>query len=133
MENCINKDNLMIELFKILKKDVAKDNNKNLDKRLLCNIIIDQEELKDSEIIVKFRNLIPKFKKYYNSNMLNCLHQNSGDKQKFPAVNMLRQILKCNNLKLTPFVVSNGYDRTNGRKKVIRKYKIECLNRSNKS
>ena len=130
MENCTNKDILMIELFKILKKDIAKDVNKNIDKRMLCNIIIDQEELKDSEIIVKFRKLIPKFKKFYNSNMLNCLHKNSGDKQKFPAVNMLRQILKCNNLKLTPFVVSNGYDRTNGRKKVIRKYKIEYLNQN---
>lgn len=131
MENSINKDILIIELFKILKKDIAKDVNKNIDKRMLCNIILDQEELKDTTIIVQFRKLIPKFKKFYNSNMLNCLHKNSGDKQKFPAVNMLRQILKCNNLKLTPFVVSNGYDRTNGRKKVIRKYKIEYLDRTN--
>ena len=54
--------------------------------------------------------------------MLNCLHKNSLEKQKFPAVNMLRQTLKCNNIKMNPLVVCKGYDKTSGKKIVERSY-----------
>ena len=52
---------------------------------------------------------------------------NSLNKQKFPAVNMLRQICKCNGLKVYPFIVSKGYDKTNGRKIIERYYKIKYI------
>ena len=32
-------------------------------------------------------------------------------KQKFPAINLIRQILKCNFLKFVPKIISNGYER----------------------
>ena len=112
----IEKKQLIKELFKII--------DKNLENKEISEIIIEQEQLKQREIILKFRELIPKLKKYYNSEMLNCLHKNSLSKQKFPAVNMLRQILKCNNYKLKPFIVCNGYDKSNGKKIIVRKYSI---------
>ena len=34
------------------------------------------------------------------------------------GINILRQILKCNYLKMTPKVVSHGYDKTTGKKLV---------------
>ena len=52
----------------------------------------------------------------YSSEYLNCLHDNSIYKQKFPAINLIRQILKCNYLKLTPKIISNGYEKLSGKK-----------------
>ena len=43
--------------------------------------------------------------------------------QKFPALNMLRQICKCNGLKVYPFVISRGYDKVSGRK-IIDRYNL---------
>ena len=59
--------------------------------------------------------------------MLNCLHKNSLSKQRYPAVNMLRQILKCNNIKLKPFNVCQGYNKSTGNKIVKRFYKIMTM------
>ena len=116
----LEKTQLIKELLKII--DIKLENKK------LNEIIIEQEQLKQREIILKFRELIPKLKKYYNSEMLNCLHKNSLDKQKFPAVNMFRQILKCNNFKMEPYVISKGYDKFSGKKLVERYYRIRDLN-----
>ena len=112
----LEKKHLIRELLKII--------NHKLENKEISDIIIDQEQLKQRDIILKFRKLIPKLKKHYNSEMLNCLHKNSLSKQKFPAVNMLRQILKCNDYKLNPFIVCNGYDKSSGKKIIIRKYSI---------
>ena len=106
-------------IFKILKII-----NKKFEEQDIEDIVISQEKLKQPEIIKELRQEIPELKKHYNSNMLNCLHKNSLSKQKFPAINLVRQILKCNDYKLTPFIVSNGYDKTTGKKIVVRKYKI---------
>ena len=40
---------------------------------------------------------------------------------------MLRQILKCNNIKLKPFNVCNGYNKSTGNKIVKRFYKIMTM------
>ena len=89
----------------------------------LIDITIEQDIMKSPAIISQYYKLIPELKKYYNSEMLTCLHKNSLKKQKFPAINMLRQILKCNNLKLKPYSTSNGYDKSNG-KKIVRRFYI---------
>ena len=70
-------------------------------------------------------DLIPQLKLVYNSSYLNCLHDNSIFKQKFPGVNLIRQVLKCHHLSLTPKIISNGYEKSTGRKKVSRIFKIE--------
>ena len=118
----LTKNEILFNLLKIVKNDIKKDEN-------IENLIIDKEQLKQREIIYKLMELIPKLKTKYNSNMLNCLHRNSLSKQKFPAVNMLRQILKCNNYKLDPYVICNGYNKSNGKKIVERKYKIKLMNK----
>ena len=88
------------------------------------NISFEQKILREPDIINQFIKLTPEIKKYYNSNMLNCIHQNNRTKQRFPAVNMLRQLLKCNQLRLKPYVVTQGYNKENGRKIVVRYYAI---------
>ena len=90
-------------------------------------VTLEQDYLKQKTVIHKLYNLIPKLKKKYDSHTLTCLHINSINKQKFPAVNMIRQILKKNNYKLTPYCVCRGY-YADGKKRLERYYKITPIN-----
>lgn len=109
-----SKFNLLKDIFLILGHNI---NNKND----LLSITLNQKYLRSNELKNKCCELKPSLKKYYNSCKLNCLHKNSLIKQTFPISNMLRQILKCNDLRLKPKVVSKGYVNN---KKVTERYYI---------
>ena len=64
----------------------------------------------------------------YKTGTLTSLHKNNNEKQRWPEVNILRQLLKCNQFRLKPFTKSNGYNKTTGKKNVLRFYRIEKLN-----
>jgi len=115
-----NKVILLLELLKIINIDVS-----SIDK--LIDISIEQQALRDPKIIDTYYKFMPSLKKEYNSEMLTCLHKNSLKKQRFPAINTLRQILKCNNLRLKPYTVSKGYEKSTGKKIVERFYVIKYL------
>ena len=118
-ENKENKD-LLLKLFKILKINII-----SIDQ--IDNLEIDRESLKDKKIVEKYYSMIPELKKIYNSDMFSCLHKNSLEKQKQPAVCMLRQILKANNFKMTPKIYNLGYNKANGKKLVKRTYSINKI------
>ena len=82
----------------------------------IINLEISRDLLLKPEIKKQYCELIPEFKKFYKTSKLTSLHSNSCIKQKTQSINMLRQVLKCNNLKLTPKVVSLGYSKINGKK-----------------
>lgn len=103
------------------------------EKKDLYDIRIYHEELKNGNLIIFFYSLIPTLKKNYYSHKLTCLHKNSIEKQKFPGINLLRQILKCNNLKLKPKTLSKGYNRSNGKKIIERYFIIEDLKENNEN
>ena len=63
----------------------------------------------------------------YKSGKLTSLHKNNETHQKFPAINMVRQVLKCNGFKLTPYVVSIGYDQDTGKKLTKRYFNIHKI------
>lgn len=109
---------LLLKIFKLLKfhTDILDD---------LTNLTFPRETLIQKENKEKLLELIPELKEVYNSSYLTCLHDNSIYKQKFPAVNLVRQVLKCHHLSLTPKIISNGYEKTTGKKKVSRIFKIE--------
>tara|TARA_B110000208_G_scaffold146703_1_gene177029 strand:- start:359 stop:751 length:393 start_codon:yes stop_codon:yes gene_type:complete len=95
----------------------------NLDD--LIGIKIERDLLLTEEVINHFQ----KYKKTlldigYKTGVLNGLHKNNTVKQRWPALNMIRQILKCNQLKLSPFVKSNGYNKKTGKKNTIRYFMI---------
>ena len=92
----------------------------------IAKLTLDRDFLKDKSIQKKIE-FIPELRTCYNSAYLTCLHQNAVDKQKNLGINILRQILKCNYLKMTPNVVSHGYDKTTGKKLVSRIYLIQKL------
>ena len=105
------------DIFNIFEIDIETEQD-------LFNVILDFDTLRHPDTISKLYKLIPKYKEKYYTNLLTCLHQNSTDKQKMPAINFIRQILKCNNYKLKGYYVSQGYDKSNGKKKLKRFYKI---------
>jgi len=63
-----------------------------------------------------------KYNTIYSSNYYNFTHNNSITKQKFPSINLIRQILKSNGLKLCPYYKSFGYDEH--KKKIVQRYFI---------
>jgi len=116
----MDKFKLLVELFDAI--DIKVKTREDL-----LNIILRQDTLKDRNLIEELYRKAPNLKSFYNSSKLTCLHKNSLDKQKFPAVNMYRQLLKCNNLKMEPYVVSKGYNKYSGKKIVERFYRIKEL------
>ena len=113
----MNKFQLLKDMFKMIDIEI----NARID---ITFIILKQENLKNNNLIIELVEGIPNLKTFYNSSKLTCLHKNSLDKQKFPAVNMFRQILKCNNFRMEPFILSKGYDKFTGKKIVERLYKL---------
>ena len=86
---------LIQEIFLVIKKDIDRRED-------LLDLSLNHKYLRNEEFKSEMIKLIPKLKKKYKSHNLTCLHSNSLDKQKFPVINMIRQILKCNRLRLEP-------------------------------
>ena len=107
---------LLIEMFKLLNVDLT-----IID---IFQVEVDFETFQNDHIIDKIHALIPTYKTKYKSNMLTCLHTNSLDKQAFPAINFVRQILKCNNMKLKGRYLNLGNNKTTGQKILKRVYSI---------
>ena len=116
----LKQTNLLIQIIKSLNFDV-----KSIDD--ISKLTFDRDFLKDKTNQEKIISFIPELRSCYNSSYLTCLHQNAQEKQKNLGINVLRQILKCNYLKMTPKVVSHGYDKATGKKLVSRIYLLEKL------
>lgn len=111
---------LLQELFKLLNI-----NFNDIDE--LINIEFPRDILLTHEIESKFNSYKTKLKKGgYKSDKLTSLHNNSMTTQKFPAINMLRQILKCNGLWLKPKVICQGYSAS-GIKLIKRNFIIQKI------
>ena len=92
----------------------------------LINIELERNSFLTPEVVDHFQKFKEEFKILgYKTGKLTSLHKNNLIKQKFPAINMLRQLLKCNNLLLKPLIKSNGYDKITGRKNTIRYFIIK--------
>ena len=89
------------------------------DRETLNGTSFERDILLTEDVIHKYYSMIKKLKTTYTSDILTCLHVNSVLKQKFPAINMLRQILKCNHFKLKPVVITLGYS---GNIKLVKRY-----------
>jgi len=69
---------------------------------------------------------IQKMKKIYSSGSLTCLQKNAKQRQKWPLLNLVRQILKCNSYEMHPIRKSNGYTHE-GKKKNLRFFVIKKI------
>lgn len=133
--NTINTDidSLKLEILKDLFNII---NISITDKNDLINIEIERDILLEepfySYAIDYKKHIKKKYNHIYSSNYYNFIHNNSNTKQKFPSINLLRQILKSNNFKLFPYYKSFGYNDS-GKKLVRRYFTIKLLHEENNS
>jgi hypothetical protein len=88
---------------------------------------IPREKLLNTEIYNKASSHIPRFKKKVSSSYLTSLQSTAQKNQKWPFINLLRQILKTYNYNLTPKRLANGYTKT-GKKLYRRIFLISMIN-----
>ncbi len=100
-----------------------------------CNLIKNSEQelegliiLRDSLISTQkyddIKNHIIELKKIHSSSALTSLQSTALKNQKWPLLNLIRQILRVNGYTMAPQRQSNGYS-DGGRKKYIRYFIIE--------
>ena len=89
--------------------------------------VLTREHFTINNLYPKLQALIPKIKNYLTSSSLTSLQGNAEKKQKNVALNFYRQILRTRGYRLKPFVVSQGYNKTNGKKITKRYYRVEKI------
>jgi len=92
----------------------------------LDGMLIPREMLLDDKKYDKIQNHITELKKAFSSSSLTCLQSNATKKQKWPLLNLVRQILKTNDYRMKPLRKSNGYTE-DGKKKYLRFFIITKL------
>ena len=75
---------------------------------------------------------IDKIKKIFSVSSIYCLQKNAKQRQKWPLLNLVRQVLRNINYNMIPFRKSNGYDKQK-RKIFIRYFRIEKIYKISKS
>ena len=108
------------ELLKILKKcNIVIE-----DMKFLNGLIIPREILLSKEKFSELHDEIQSIKKKFSSSRLTALQSTAKDNQKWPLLNLVRQLLKASNIKMTPKRVCDGYDKM-GKKKFKRFFILE--------
>ena len=108
-------------------------------KKILNLVGIVVEELNNLEGLIISRDILLDYKKYevvkdflinlrkhndFSSSTLTCLHTGADIKQRWPLLNLVRQILKVKNYRMVPVRKSDGKDGK-GKKKYKRYFRIE--------
>jgi hypothetical protein len=100
-----------------------------------CNIIFDDINNLDGTIIYrdtlinpilydKIKQDIPSFKNILNSSTYTSVQKNAENNQRWPLINLIRQILKRYNYELKPKRLADGYTK-DGQKKYKRLFEIK--------
>ena len=93
----------------------------------LSGLQIPRETLLNNDIYNTVKKEIPEFKKIFSSSYLTSLQSSAEKNQKWPLLNLVRQILKAYKFKLTPKRMANGYTKT-GKKLYRRIFLVENIN-----
>jgi len=113
--------------------------NEEIIKKFLnkCNIVFESFEQLDgmsiprdvllsNEVYEDVKKDIDEIKKFYSSGSMTALQKNAGTSQKWPLLNLVRQILKTNNYLMHPIRKSNGYTK-DGKKKYLRYFILKKI------
>lgn len=87
-------------------------------------LIIPREQLLSDLIYAEIKQNIPSLKKLLSSSMMTGLHNNAEKCQRWPLLNLVRQILNVYHFKMIPIRKSDGYT-LDGIKKYKRFFQIE--------
>jgi hypothetical protein len=113
--------NLIIKMFKFFEINIVQITD-------LLGVEIERDILITEAAVVFLKSLQNELKECgYKSGVLTSLFKNNVTKQRWPALNTMRQILKCNGLKLKPVTKSDGYNKTTGKKNINRSFIITKL------
>ena len=96
------------------------------DEEIINGMIIPREILLRKEKYLELEEEINKIKKKFSSSRLTALQKTAKTNQKWPLLNLVRQLLKASNIKMIPKRQSNGYDET-GKKKFKRFFILEKM------
>ena len=92
----------------------------------LNGMLIPRELFFNETIYKELKERIPELKHIFSSSYLTSLQEPAEKIQKWPLLNLIRQVLRSSNFKLTPKRVSNGYT-VDGKKKYNRVFIIEKM------
>lgn len=111
-------------------KEQEKETKQNVSKKILEELGIEIEKIENHEIdrdffldMHKYDNIqkyIVSLKKEFSSSFLTSLQENARIKQKFPLLNLVRQILNVYGYKMEPLRKCDGY--TKDKKKRFKRY-----------
>lgn len=111
-------------------KEPEKETQENVSKKILEELGIEIEKIENHEIdrdffldMHKYDNIqkyIVSLKKEFSSSFLTSLQENARIKQKFPLLNLVRQILNVYGYKMEPLRKCDGY--TVDKKKKFKRY-----------
>lgn len=88
---------------------------------------IPRDVLLDEARYEQAKGYIPELKKCFSSSSLTSLQACAEDNQRWPLINIVRQVLKSSNYRLYPRRLSDGYTPA-GKKKYRRVFEIQRLN-----
>ena len=116
----------MTETQQIVKEFLNKCGIVFEDYKMLDGMLIPRETLLSQEKYENIKEDLTKMKKMYSSGALTALQKSAEAKQKWPLLNLVRQILKSNNYNMEPIRKSNGYTKE-GKKKYLRFFIIKKI------
>ena len=110
----------VLEILNVVGIDFEKLNDQS------DQVIIYRDTLLDTDKYNKVKEKIPDLKKFFSSSFLTSLQENAQKKQKWPLLNLIRQLLKTNRYEMKPIRKSDGYTK-DGKKKYIRYFLIQKI------
>ena len=116
----------MTETHQIVKEFLNKCGIVFEDFKMLDGMLIPRDTLLSQEKYENIKEDLAKMKKMYSSGALTALQKSAETKQKWPLLNLVRQILKSNNYNMEPIRKSNGYTKE-GKKKYLRFFIIKKI------
>ena len=75
----------------------------------LNGLTILRDQLLSDNKYEEVKKLLPELKKIYSSSLMTSLQKNADKSQKWPLLNLVRQILSTYNYKMEPIRKSDGY------------------------
>ena len=90
---------------------------------------VPREVLLNDERYKEAKACIPELKKCFSSSSLTSLQACAEDNQRWPLINIVRQVLKSSNYRLYPRRLSDGYTPA-GKKKYRRIYEVQRLSQA---
>ena len=95
----------------------------------LDGLLIPREQLLNDKKYDEIKQYIPELKKSLNSSFMTSLQKNADKIQKWPLINLVRQILLFYNYKMEPIRKSDGYT-LEGVKKYKRFFQIKKIQKN---